>query len=99
MAGQLSTYQVLNRQAPKQAADGIVRGIADQLKSVMMAQSPHGRTGQYAAGWRLERIKPGIYRVFNEVRYGKYVEYGTRFVPARPVFGRNITLIRSRVSR
>ena len=103
MPGQASVYQVLDRTQPKQAADGIVRAIAEQLRSAVTTQSPRGHLmdpeGRFADGWRMERIKPGIYRVFNEVPHGKYIEYGTRHMPARPVFGRNISLIRSRVSR
>lgn len=99
MSGTASTYQVINRQAPKQAADGIVRGIAEQIRGAVSAQSPRGRTGTYAGGWRVERIKPGVYRVFNETPYGRYIEYGTRYVHARPVFGRVISGVRARVSR
>jgi hypothetical protein len=99
MSGQASTYQVLNRQAPKLATDGIVRGIAEAIRSGVAAQEVRGRTGNLGGGWRIERIKPGVYRVLNEVPYGKYVEYGTRFMPARPVFGRVISQYRARVSR
>jgi Bacteriophage HK97-gp10, putative tail-component len=99
VSGTASVYQVLDRSQPKQAADGIVRGIAEQLRGAVSAESPRGRTGTYAGGWRVERIKAGIYRVFNETPYGKYIEYGTRYVPARPAFGRSISNIRARVSR
>jgi hypothetical protein len=95
----LSTYQVLNRQAPKQAADGIVAGIANQVRDAVASQSPRGRTGSYASGWRVEKLKAGVYRVINEVPYGRFIEYGTRYVPARPVFGRTIANVRARVSR
>lgn len=99
MASGGSTYQVLNRQAPKMAADGIVRGIAEQIRGAVAAQSPRGRTGRYADGWRVRKLKAGVYQVFNEVPYGRYVEYGTRYVPARPVFGRVVSNVRARVSR
>jgi hypothetical protein len=94
-----STYQVLNRQAPKMAADGIVAGIANQVRDAVAAQSPRGKTGRYAAGWRVQKLKPGVYQVSNEVPYGRFIEYGTRYVPARPVFGRIISGVRARVSR
>src|SRR6201995_4767694 len=99
MSGQLSTYNVINRQAPKQGADGIVNGIAHQIRDAVSAQSPRGDTGQYAAGWQVEKIKAGIYRGFNTVPYGNYVEYGTRHMQAQPVFGRVIASYRARVSR
>jgi hypothetical protein len=99
VSGAASTYQVLNRKAPKQAADGIVRGIAEQIRGAVAAQSPRGRTGRYAGAWRVERIKPGIYRVLNDTPYGRYIEYGTRYVHARPVFGRVVSTYRARVSR
>lgn len=99
MASGLSTYRVINRSAPKQAADAIVAGIANQIRDAVAGQSPRGETGAYAAGWQVEHLKAGVYRVFNNVPYGKYVEYGTRYVQARPVFGRVISSVRARVSR
>jgi len=98
VSGRYSVYTVLNRRAPKAAADGIVAGIANQIRDTVAAQSPRD-TGDYASSWAVKKIKPGIYQVYNPVPHGKYVEYGTRYVPARPVFGRVISQVRSRVSR
>jgi HK97 gp10 family phage protein len=98
MASGYATYRVLNRSAPKAASDGIVQSIANLVRDTVAAQSPRD-SGHYAASWQVAHLKAGVYQVFNPVPYGKYVEYGTRDMPAQPVFGRVIASVRARVSR
>jgi HK97 gp10 family phage protein len=93
-----SEYRVLDSTLPRQATDAVVARVANGIRDAVMSQQPH-RTGALAGGWHVTRLNPSVYLVANDVPYGRYVEYGTRSMPARPVFGQVIAQVRAQVSR
>lgn len=93
-----ASYTVHNPEAPRLAVDAQIESIARQLLAATVAATPRD-TGRLAAGWRIEKIRPAKFRVYNDVPYGRYVEYGTRRKAPVAFFGRAIFTYRSRYSR
>ncbi len=95
-----SAYRVLDRGAPRRAADPLVAQIAARLQQTLTATSPHGATGRLAGSWEVVHGRaPAVYIVQNLTPYGRYVEYGTRHMPARPMIGRALAQARAQVGR
>lgn len=92
------TYQVTNPKAPFLAADPKIRRIANAIRQTVEAESPRD-TGLYAGSWEVTRVRPATYWVSNRTPYGRYVEYGTRHMRARPVLGRVVAAVRAQVGR
>lgn len=62
--------------------------IAGRVASDAAANTPH-RTGAMARGWHtVPGQDPGTTLVVNTVPHARYVEYGTRHMPARAPLGR-----------
>jgi Bacteriophage HK97-gp10, putative tail-component len=62
--------------------------IAGRVAAAASAATPH-RTGAMAAGWHtVPGNDPGTTLVVNTVPYARFVEYGTRHMPARAPLGR-----------
>jgi hypothetical protein len=81
-------FRVTNPMAARLAAGPGVRGIAQAIAGQAGARSPHGDTGQMAAGWFTRPGRdPATTLVGNQVRHAVFVEYGTRHMRARPVLG------------
>lgn len=79
-------FRVLDPRAPREVTDRDIQRIANAIRDEVTARTPR-RTGRLAAGWQVSRVRPGTWRVSNEVPYGRFVEYGTRHQPARPFLG------------
>jgi HK97 gp10 family phage protein len=84
MAG--ATFRVLRPEAPRRAADPGIGDIADRVKDDVVARTPV-LTGNLAAGWQVTKNHEGARVVSNPVPYAKYVEFGTRYMPAEPMIG------------
>lgn len=91
-------YQVTNPKAPYQAVDPGTRALAEAIRATVEAQVPRD-TGEYAGAWSVQRVRPATYWVTNDSPHARFVEYGTRFMAARPVFGQVIAAVRNRVGR
>ena len=83
-----ATFTVTDPRAPRFAVQQNVREIADQVASAAAAGTPH-RTGAMARAWHVvPGNDPGTALVQNSAPYARYVEYGTRKMPAKAPLGR-----------
>jgi hypothetical protein len=94
MAGS-STFRVTNPDAPLAAVDPNIAAIAEELSGTAAADSPR-LTGTLAAGYRRVRLGVARYAVVNDVRYWRFVEFGTSTHQAQPAFGRALAAARAR---
>lgn len=86
MAG--TTYRVTDRLAPRKAADAGITAITEDMARQAAAITPHGATGELAQGWRVEHGRHyAVSLLINDVPYVKFVEYGTKNMPAEPMAG------------
>jgi hypothetical protein len=86
--------------ATRLATAPIIAAIADALKNDVTARTPRGPTGELRAGWKVVPGRdPATRLVVNDTPYGRYVEYGTRHLPARPALGQTAAAYRARYSR
>lgn len=90
----MSAYRVLNRGAPRLAAERGIEQIANRVRDDLVARTPR-RTGKLAAGWRVQKGRaPAVYLVVNEVPYARAREFG-----GRPFMGPVIAQWRSQLGR
>lgn len=82
-----ATFKVTHPEAAFRAADPGIGDRAEAIAAGAAARTPHGETGALAAGWAAEPRETGSRLVVNRVPYARFVEYGTRYVPARPMLG------------
>ena len=99
----MARYTVRNPRLPREAADPGVRAAAEALARETRAVTPH-RTGRLRAGWRVVPVRPGKYKVVNDVEYATHVEFGTRRAngssqPAVAMLGRTVAGMRGRYGR
>lgn len=81
-------YRVTDHRAPREAADPLIGGFTEEMLHEVVARTPHGETGELAAGWRIEHGRyPAVRLLLNDVPYSMFVEYGTRNMPAEPMLG------------
>ena len=52
-------------------------------------------TGNYLNSWSALRLMPGVWSAFTPVFYGPYLNYGTRFMAARPHVEPSIDQVRN----
>jgi len=84
----LSRYKITHPQAPRLAADPLIAELASRIRDQVAARTPHGATGQLAAGWQITKGRaPALYIIHNPTPYAAYVEYGTANMPAEPSLG------------
>jgi HK97 gp10 family phage protein len=94
----VTTYRILDRDAPRRAVDRPVGRIASAVTRSAQGRTPI-RTGRLRAAWRTIRDDNARYHVINDVPYARFVEFGTRNTPAQPMLGPAVLQARSRVSR
>lgn len=93
-------YRVIDRTAPRKAADPGIGDIADAICQQAAATTPHGDTGDLARGWHvIEGRETAVRLVVNDVPYARYVEYGTVNMAAEPMLGPAVAAARAGVSR
>jgi HK97 gp10 family phage protein len=103
-------YRVTNGRARRLAVQPGIRKISNDLAAAARANTPVRRSrvrsaaslkyGPLAGGWKVvQGNDPGTCWVVNDVFYGRFVEYGTRRMPANPFFGRVIADFRARYTR
>lgn len=83
-------FTVTHQTAPRLVVARNVQGMTEHLAADAAENAPR-RTGQLAAGFRVERGSngdPATWVVVNTVSYARFVEYGTRHIPARAPLGR-----------
>jgi|SRR5262252_10012591 len=81
-------YQVTHPSAPRQAADPLIGDLAEHILAEVKAATPHGPTGDLAAGWELAKGRAPAVRVLsNPVPYTAFVEFGTKDMAAEPALG------------
>jgi bacteriophage HK97-gp10 putative tail-component len=81
-------FEILDPGAPAREAGPMVAERAGQIADAARANTPV-LSGAMAGGWTVEPGRaPGAYVITNPVRYAKYVEFGTRKMPARSPLGR-----------
>jgi hypothetical protein len=83
----MAGFKVTDPQAPMREVDPGIAEIADRFKGDVAGYTPV-LTGALRAGWRVERVGDGHYRLSNGVRYARYVEYGTSRMRPRAMLGR-----------
>ncbi len=92
-----SVFKVTNAMAARRAVQPGVRGIATSIMQESSGRTPVD-SGEMKAGWQIKPGRdPGTTLVVNRVRHAVYVEYGTRKMPAHPVFGPVLAEWRARV--
>jgi hypothetical protein len=80
-------YTVLHPEAPRLVADPNVGEITHQLRDEVASRTPV-ETGTLQAGWQVKHGEAvGVYLLFNDVDYARYVEYGTSKMAAEPMLG------------
>lgn len=90
----MSTYRIIDRTAPRQAADRAIEQIANRIRDDLAARTPRV-TGRLAAGWRVVHGRaPGAYLIVNDVPYARPREFG-----GRPFMGPVIASWRSQLGR
>ena len=78
----------LTRRHPRRVADPRILAEAQDVAHEAAGRSPHGDTGQLAAGWTVVPGRvPYVHIVTNTVPYAMFVEYGTRNMQAEPMLG------------
>ena len=83
-----SRFVITDRQAPRYAVADNIKDIATRVKDRAMSNTPHD-TGTMAADWAVvQGDDPATSLVENSAPYGRYVEYGTRYMPAQAPLGR-----------
>jgi hypothetical protein len=88
-------YTVLDRRAPRRAADAGLARIAAQVAADAASATPVD-TGRLRRAWRVQRAVPGVRLVRNDTPYGRFVEYGTRRRRASAPLGRTVARWRNR---
>jgi hypothetical protein len=88
-------FTVTDPGALARAADPAMGGIAERLRAAAVAGTPRD-TGRLAEGYSVQRgRREGVRLLTNAVPYLRFVEYGTRFMPARPALGRALARARN----
>jgi hypothetical protein len=83
-------FTVTNREAPRLAVQHDIRALADQIAEEAAADTPV-QTGRLAAGYHVEQgDDPATSIITNEVPYARFVEYGTKYMPAEAPLGRAV---------
>lgn len=81
-------FTVLDPGAPRREAAPLVRQRAGRVADQARGNTPV-LTGQMAGGWTVEAgHTEGAFVITNAVRYARFVEYGTRKMPAKAPLGR-----------
>jgi hypothetical protein len=81
-------FTVTDPKAPRREADPGIADITERIRAEVAAQTPRD-TGELAAGWAVARGREdGVRLLTQAVPYWRFVEYGTRYMTARPVLGR-----------
>jgi hypothetical protein len=82
-------FEVTDPMAPRKACGQNVAEIADRLRSRAAANTPRD-TGRMASSWQTRPgySDPATTVVINTAPHARYVEYGTRRMPARAPLGR-----------
>jgi HK97 gp10 family phage protein len=91
-----STFRVTQPEARRLVVERNIHEIAEQLAADAEANTPH-ETGRLAASYRVEPGRePGTSLVVNDAPYARFVEYGTRYMPAQAPLGRALAEARAR---
>ena len=90
-------FVVLDPTQPARVVDRGVRRIAEGIVRDAKSRTPIGPTGDLFRGWQSSPINPGVWLVVNDVRYARYVEFGTRKMDPQPMLGPALMKARSRV--
>ncbi len=93
-----SRFVVTDPTAPRREADPGVGKVAQGVAQTAAGRAPK-RTGRLAAGWRTVKQGPSSYIVTNDVPYAKYVEFGTKNMPARPMLAPAVMAARASYGR
>jgi HK97 gp10 family phage protein len=88
-----TTFRILNPDAPRQVCDADIADVANRLLLEAQNRSPYD-SGTLSDGYKVEKLADAVYRVYNEVYYARFVEFGTKDMPAQPAFGQAITAAR-----
>lgn len=89
-------FHVTDRRAPREEVHEDIRRMAERLAEAAAERTPR-LTGRMASSWEVhEGDDPGTSFVSNSAPYARYVEYGTRTMPAEAPLGRAMTSTRPR---
>jgi hypothetical protein len=93
-----SSFKVIDANAPRRESQATVRAAARKVSKDARDGTPV-RTGALRDGWRV--VPAGNYdsRVTNAVKYGRYVEYGTRHHAPAAMLGKAVARARAANSR
>lgn len=91
-------FTVTDPGAPNREADPGIAKVGDELVNAVRSGTPVN-TGRLAASWAKVRVRDGIYSVGTDVRYAKYVEFGSRGKPGRNMLGNATMAARSKYGR
>ena len=82
-----SVFKVVDPGEPRRVADRPIGDIAERICDRARARTPV-ITGRLRAGWRVEHGREQAVRIIvNDVPYARFVEYGTKNMPAEPMLG------------
>jgi bacteriophage HK97-gp10 putative tail-component len=83
-----SEFRVTDATAPRRAVQPDIRNLAEHLAADAAARTPIV-SGRMAGAWLVEDGKePGTSVVTNPTPYARFVEYGTRYMPAEAPLGK-----------
>lgn len=88
-----AVFTVTNPMAPRLVVDPAIGARAEVLRADIVSLTPR-LTGRLAASWRLEHGDIAEYEVSSDVPYARFVEYGTRNMPAAAMVGRSLAEVR-----
>lgn len=72
----------------------ILTGTKDNLTSMGAVD-----TGNLRDSYAAVRVKPATWRVGTNIFYAPFVEFGTRYMAARPAFGQAVAAAKARFGR
>lgn len=91
-------FTVTDPGAPNREADPGIAKVGEELVTATRNLTPVD-TGRLAASWSKTRVRDGIYEVGTDVRYARFVEFGSRGKPGRNMLGNASMAVGARYGR
>jgi hypothetical protein len=93
-----AAFVITDPLAPRKASDKDIANVASELWQDVISRTPVD-TGNLIGGWKIRKIRDGLYHVYNDVDYAKFVEFGTNDTDAVPAMGKSLVGVRAKYQR
>jgi hypothetical protein len=90
-----AVFVITDPLAPRKASDKDIANVAAELWQDVCNRTPVD-TGTLLSGWKIRKIRDGLYHVYNDVYYAKFVEFGTNDTRAVPAMGKSLVGVRAK---